>query len=700
MFTFENTIFASEALFFWTLTGESRKLIVERADSLSAPPVEGTTYQMTSLVHPEDLAEIEHALDAAIAGTAPLNHEFRIVGPDGQVYWLYVAGKWSYGRTDQLSGIALNITDKKAVQAKLLQHEAQLRAVTEQDKMGIFIKDLQGHFVLANQYIEKLAGRRGGHIEGRNEAELLTQHELDKIRSIDQRVMQTLEPASFEWTFGQQETQMSFLMNVAPYQQNGVVAGVVGFVHDVTARKAQEDTLAELTRTLEAKVAQRTQDLERLNARLLHATLHDSLTGLPNRALLTQRLQAILERKNGGQDQPSFALLFIDLVKFKSVNDNLGHAAGDDLLLQVGARLTRLRPEWMVARLGGDEFVMLLDQLTDRQEALTAADEVQALFQTPFTVGVHDLLMSASIGVTLGDDQDDSAESFLQQADIAMYRAKTSNSQRYQVFEPGMRARRRMLVGLQQDIKHALRREELFIEYHPIVALPSLKIAGVEALVRWQHPVHGLISPNEFIPIAEEAGVIHEIDLWVFRQACRATAEYARDGRLYRLNFNLSARNFEHDDLLESLQTILQEEHFPPDHLAVEVTESILVQNFRLVSQILWELRNLGVMIAADDFGTGYSSLSYLHRLPFTSLKLDRSFIVAADHSSAFLRPVLELAQLLKMRVIAEGVETEAQLAVLTEIGCQFAQGYLFYRPMPGEELLNVLDQPGMAYSD
>lgn len=698
MFTFGNAIFVSGTLLFWRLSLDTRYLIVEREDEAHSAPEQGDINLLISIIHPDDLPMMEHALDKAVAGVAPLNHEFRIIDPEGAVQWLYVAARWSHDRDNQLTGIALNITAKKAAELQLLEREAQLQAVVEQDQMGIYIKDLEGNFVMVNGYIEKFARLRGTTVKENNAKDILSQRELDHVSTIDQRVIRNQKPESFEWTFERGSDRMTFLMNVAPYLKGGEVLGVVGFVYDVTARRQQEEALAELTHTLEAKVASRTRDLEVLNEKLLRATLHDSLTGLPNRTQLTQRLQQVIAREKA-PDQPGFALLFIDLNKFKSVNDNLGHAAGDELLLQVGERLSALPVQGaMVARLGGDEFVLLLEEVPDRDTALRMADQVQSLFQPPFRVGGQELLMSASIGVSLGDYADESAENFLQQADIAMYRAKTSNAKTYQVFEPSMRARRQMLVGLQQDIKHAVRRQELFVEYHPILTLPSRLIYGVEALVRWQHPVHGLISPNEFISIAEEAGVIQEIDLWVFRQACRETADYIRAGRLCKVGFNLSARNFERGDLVPALSAILQEENFPANHLSIEVTESILVQDFRQVSQILWELRNLGVMIAADDFGTGYSSLSYLHRLPFTNLKLDRSFIASVEHATTFIRPVMELAELLDMQVIAEGVESEEQMTMLSKLGCPLAQGFLFYRPMPAQTLFKLLEQPELFY--
>lgn len=511
--------------------------------------------------------------------------------------------------------------------------------------------------MLTNRAIQQFAARRGAAFAGMSATNLLTQNEHEQIQSVDHQVLATRRPMVLEQEFANDDEseRRSFSLSVSPYWQAGQVRGVMGYVQEITERKRQEAALAELNRTLEANVLERTRDLQLLNEQLRHANMHDSLTQLPNRAQLKARLQALID----GQGHSGIcAMLFIDLDKFKSVNDNLGHAAGDELLLQVGERLRQMQSAAdMVARLGGDEFVMLLEALPSREAALELAEKVESLFLRPFEVAGRELLMSASIGLTIFDDAGGSAEEFLQQADMAMYRAKTRQGGHYELFSPEIRERRQMLVGLQQDIKHALRRGELFVQYQPVVTLPNELIAGFEALVRWQHPVHGLISPAEFIPVAEDAGVIHDIDLWVLRQACRATHEYVQSGQLYKLSVNLSTKNFLFADLVSKLRHILKEERFPSESLIIEVTESILVEDFQTVSTMTWELRAMGILIAADDFGTGYSSLSYLHRLPFTSVKLDRSFVSSLEYAPAILRSVLELAGQLGLSVVAEGVE-------------------------------------------
>jgi len=471
------------------------------------------------------------------------------------------------------------------------------------------------------------------------------------------------------------------------------------------ARAEAERARAELAERNVAEQQSYIAELERVSRELQesrehfrHAAFHDSLTGLPNRALLTDHLKLAIERARRRPDH-LFAVLFLDLDRFKNINDSLGHAAGDQLLIETAARLELCsRPSDTVARLGGDEFAILLDGLASECDALRVAERVQEELSRPFRLGGHEVYTTASIGITLSTHAYADPENVLRDADTAMYRAKEKGKARYEMFDLDMHADAVARLQLENDLRRAVEHNEFEVFYQPIVALGDGKIAGFEALVRWRHPERGLVSPVEFIPLAEETRLITEIGEWVLRESCRQMSEW-RDllppsHRPLIISVNLSSKQLTQPDLIERIKQILRETGLPPHLLKLEITESAVMDNAESAASMLAQLRDLGIRLSIDDFGTGYSSLSYLHRFPVDTLKIDRSFVSRmgqGDENSEIVRTIVTLASNLGMTVIAEGVETEAQHEQLSALGCEYAQGYLYAKPANAETALGLI---------
>ena len=438
-------------------------------------------------------------------------------------------------------------------------------------------------------------------------------------------------------------------------------------------------------------------DRKEAEERLLHDALHDALTGLPNRALMLDHLKLTIARAKRRQDH-RFAILFLDLDRFKLINDSLGHMAGDQLLVGFARRLeTCLRPGDTIARVGGDEFTILLEDLSDEKEAVSVAERIHEELKLPFNLGGRDVFTSVSIGIAPGSLSYDEPDEILRDADTAMYRSKSLGKARHEMFDEEMHARSTDLLRMETDLRRAQEHNEFFINYQPIVALDDFHVCGFEALVRWQHPERGLISPQDFIPVAEEGGQILQIGQWVLREACyqakRWQDKFPSDDALY-MTVNLSAKQFAQPDLLDQVSSILEETGLDPNFLKLEITESVLVDDFDSAAAMLFKLRALGVRLSIDDFGTGYSSLTYLHRFPIDTLKIDRSFISALDKDHLdIVRTILNLAENLTMDVVAEGVETQEQMGLLRNLSCQCGQGYFFSRPMTVEEAERVLEE-------
>lgn len=467
---------------------------------------------------------------------------------------------------------------------------------------------------------------------------------------------------------------------------------------DLLERRVQERT-AELSQANEL-LTREISERKRAETELERIAFYDTLSGLSNRALFLDRLDQALRR--AARHARSIAVMFLDLDNFKVVNDSLGHEAGDCLLVTVAERLQEcLRAGDTAARFGGDEFTVLLEDVVGEQDAAAAAERILAALCAPVSLRGHELVPSASIGIALSNPGHDTPESLLRNADLAMYRAKTSGKGRYELFDPSMGASAMDRLQLEADLRHAIERDELRVVYQPILELETGRIREVEALLRWLHPERGVIPPLRFIPIAETTGLIIPIGQWVLEQACHQARAwqlaYPTEPPLI-ISVNLSVRQFRHPKLAEDIARALREAELDPACLKLEITESVVMEEGEAAVATLWELKRLGVHLAVDDFGTGYSSLNYLLRFPVDTLKIDRAFISGLgsdDQSAAIVRSVIGLAKGLNLAVTGEGIETPEQLGQLRELGCDQGQGYYFARPLAAEAVAALLAAGG-----
>ena len=448
------------------------------------------------------------------------------------------------------------------------------------------------------------------------------------------------------------------------------VTGIVATARDIAQRKAFE-------------------------AQLIQQAFHDPLTQLPNRALFTDRLRQAHVRT--ARHKGNVGLLFLDLDNFKLINDSLGHQAGDELLVEAATRLKAcVRDEDTVGRIGGDEFVILMELATEA-DAVLAAERIERQFNRPFKIGNREFIISVSIGIALGDAAHDQPDVLLRNADVAMYRAKSGGKARHVVFHASMHSDSLVRLTLENDLRFAVERGELVVYYQPIVNLDSSDVTGVEALVRWQHPVRGLLLPGEFIPVAEETGLIVPLGQWVLEQACRQIVAWRAefpDQAALMVSVNLSPRQFQQPKLVEQVSRALRESGLAAPWLKLEITEGVIMQDVEATSKTLGQLKELGVQLAIDDFGTGYSSLSYLKRLPLDILKIDRTFINGIGHDPediAIVRAIIAMAKSLNLSIVGEGIETAEQAALLRGWDCDRGQGYFFSRPVAAAGLADLL---------
>ncbi|MEW8062157.1 MAG: EAL domain-containing protein [Candidatus Thiodiazotropha sp.] len=419
---------------------------------------------------------------------------------------------------------------------------------------------------------------------------------------------------------------------------------------------------------------------------------HDALTRLPNRALFRERFDHAL--MHARRENASIALLFLDLDRFKTVNDTLGHPVGDQVLLEVSKRMNQIvRASDTLARLGGDEFVLLLEEQTDAQHAAVVARKLLDLFSRPMIIGEHELVVTASIGITLYPNDGEDSDKLIRHADRAMYDAKQQGRNTYRFFTQALTEGALERLMMENHLRHAVTRNELILHYQPIVNLETRQLQGIEALVRWQHPEHGLIAPGLFIELAEEIGIIGEIGQWVLRAACTQLARWDRDGfKVPRISVNLSVQQIDREGLVTMVSEELDSSGLSPERLELEVTESMLIRNPELSRTVLSELRTIGVKFAIDDFGTGYSSLAYLKLLPLDHLKIDQSFVrdIGKDaNDEAIVRAIIAMSKSLGLESVAEGVEEAHQARFLQQAGSDLAQGYLYSRPLPADEIFS-----------
>jgi diguanylate cyclase (GGDEF)-like protein/PAS domain S-box-containing protein len=658
------------------------------------PPVDLASYRDPRFDEPDEwaAAALSQSDDFAIAGQhVALNLRRTIALEDMKHRLLIVAGAVGLALTGLLSAIArsvisratalerinVEIADEVAARTRELAVEKDRALVTlESIGDGVITTDARGRVEYLNPVAERLTAYTPGDAAGRDAAEVFAIVHASTRQPADDsviaclreaRVVDVSEPVVL---IGRTGAETAVALTVAPiHDRDGRVSGTVLVFRDVTQARAMA---------------------ERMN----HQATHDALTNLPNRILLMDRLEQALLRCPW--HERLVAVIFLDLDHFKLVNDTLGHDVGDQLLRQVAERLTAsVRQGDTVCRIGGDEFVVLLTDIAARADVLTLAEKIITRLDEPYRLGGQDYFCSASAGINIAQEEGMTPAVLLKNADVALYRAKDSGRSNYQFFSEDMNKHAIQALQTKTGLRHALDRNELVVHYQPQVDLRTGMIIGAEALVRWNHPTKGMIPPMEFIPVAEESGLIFPISEWVLAEACTQVKRW-RDAGLpnLRMAVNLSGRQFRQIGLAEHIQRLLEKVGLAPEWLELELTESTLVKDAAAAIVVCKELKAIGVWFAIDDFGTGYSSLSYLKRFPVDTLKVDRSFIKELpgnDEDAAICTAIVAMAHSLNLSVMAEGVETTAQRDLLARKGFDAAQGYLFGRPVPGEDLTALL---------
>jgi diguanylate cyclase (GGDEF)-like protein/PAS domain S-box-containing protein len=617
------------------------------------------------LVAPEHLALTHEMMSRKLAGQETTTfYEIEIVNKAGARVLLEVSTQLisEAGRPVGVQGIARDITARKQAEAALRASEERYRELFENANDIVYTQDLAGNFTSMNKTGERVTGYTRAQAIGLNMAQVVAPECMQLARAMIGRKQMDGEATIYELEIiASDGRRVPLEISTRLIYEDGQPVGVQGIARDITERKQAEERLRQ------------------------HA-LSDALTGLPNRLLFTDHLHLAVEQHKRHPNQ-HFAVLFLDLDRFKMINDSLGHGVGDQLLVAIARQLERcLRAGDTVARLGGDEFAILLNDLAHFDDAIRVAERVLRGLMLPFNLDGHEVYTTASIGIALSNNHYETAEAVLRDADTAMYRAKADGKARYKVFDMLMHARVVALLQLENDLRRAIERGEFCLHYQPIVALADGRVTGFEALVRWQHPERGLVLPGEFIPVAEETGLIVPLDRWVLRAACAQMKRWQALAPAYerlKLSVNLSGKQFAQADLCAQIEQILKATDFAPHCLQLEITESVLMENAKSIVPMLARLRALGVELAIDDFGTGYSSLSYLRRFPIHTLKIDRSFIGGSDEEDAeIVRTIVLLARNMRKDVVAEGVETAAQLATLRALDCTYGQGYHFSPPL------------------
>ena len=558
--------------------------------------------------------------------------------------------------------------DHRTLTPDSIRNDELHRLLFEKSPVGVFHYGLDLRIIECNSRLESILRSSRDRLIGLNLARLRDSRIIEAIRKPIEDQEGAYEGPYLATT---SDARIWASLRTAPiHDPSGAIIGAVGIVEDITLRKVAEE-------------------------RLIHEALHDSLTGLPNRTLFLDRLQHSIERVKRGDYR--FAVLFVDLDRFKVVNDSLGHMIGDELLRSVAHRVrTAIRPGDTIARLGGDEFAILVEDLEDVMDAIDLAARIQVEIAKPLEVRGHEIFSTASIGIATSHPDYCDPDEVLRDADAAMYRAKGAGRARHELFNAGMYRDALALFKTESDLRRAVDRSDFFIEYQPIVLVDSGDIAGFEALVRWRHPDRGIVMPGDFIGIAEETGLIVPLGQWVLSRACEEMAHWMTDlgFRDSYLSVNLSSRQFSQPDIEVRVSETIESSGLDPNNLTLEITESLLLEGSGYAREKLDRLRSSGVRLQIDDFGTGYSSLAYLHRFPIDALKIDRSFVANLETDPTnfeIVKTILALAENLAIDVIAEGIETDGQRRILSQLGCKLGQGDFFSRPLSAEDVETLI---------
>jgi len=629
-----------------------------------------------------DTAKQLHENDRAVLDTGKPRQLYEsLTGQDGfRQHWWILQFPVDDGAGQRLvGGMAVEITERKQAEEALRASEERYALAAQSVNDGLWDWNLKTNEVYYSQRWKAMLGHdnedigttpfewfRRVHPEDLAQVQSLLQDHLEgRTPTFESEHRMRHKDRGYRWVLSR---------GLAVRNGSGRPYRMVGAQSDTTQRKLAEE-------------------------QLIHDALHDALTGLPNRSLFVDRLSHRIRHSRREKDR-LFGVLFLDLDRFKMINDSLGHGAGDTLLVETARRLElAVRPGDTVARLGGDEFAILLEDVQDPEDAVHVAERIQTSLKKAVKVENQEIVSTASIGIAMSETGYEKAEDVLRDADTAMYRAKSEGRARHEVFDSAMHARAVSLLQIENELRQAVERDEFRVFYMPIVSLATGRIDGFEALVRWQHPTRGIVGPQEFMNIAEDAGIVIQIDRLVLKRACREVREWQErypDGERLTVSVNLSGKQFHHSDLVDVIRNAIQESGLPAPSLSLEITEGVLIDNTSTAGEMLGEMRKLGAQIYLDDFGTGYSSLSYLQRFPIDAVKIDRSFVSrmgprAEGHE--IVKAIVTLAHNLKMRVIAEGIETQDQLAVLRMLKCGYGQGWLFSKPISHADASELLLQ-------
>jgi diguanylate cyclase (GGDEF)-like protein/PAS domain S-box-containing protein len=627
-------------------------------------------------VHPDDLERVRAAVLSAIAQEGHYELEHRIVRPDGTQRWVVEAADVvadTSGVPVEAIGVVQDITDRREAEMRAQGVESQLRLLAENSQDLIF------RYRIADPGFEFVSPASLA-ITGYTPDEFYAEPELFE-RLIDSaardlwlaRVLSGHDGAAVDVELVRKDGSKLWVSQRLDVVRGtaGEIIGVDGITRDISDRKAAE-------------------------LRLEHEALHDPLTGLPNRVLATDRIEHGLSR--AAREHRLVAVLFVDLDRFKVFNDTRGHGFGDSVLLAVANRLVECsRAEDTVSRFSGDEFVVVCEKLLVAADAIKIADHILGSFTAPFDIDGEDVHVTASIGIATGK-ADEGADKLLRDADLAMYRAKDRGRARYEVFGDTLRAEAERRSTVEAGLRRALDNHEFALAFQPVWSMTEERFVGGEALLRWHDPDRGTIGPADFIPVAEECGLIVPIGEWVLEQACTSLARLSRPGSRQAactMSVNVSAVQLRTHEFTHALENLITAPGIEPSLLCLEITESVLMEDVDYFSKVLHELQAIGTRLSIDDFGTGYSSLAYLRRFPVDELKIDRSFVTNVDsdpYDATLVAAVIAIGDALGLRVVAEGVETTEELAALRELGCQYAQGYLFARPCSFDQYVQFLE--------
>lgn len=671
----------------------------------------------TRALYPDESAYRQLGADAypQLARGLPFRTERTLVRRDGTPAWVQMIGYQVNARDPDRGTIWMleDRTRERADEQSLREALMENRAILDNAVLGIAVVE-GGRTLHCNRKMEELFGMPPGGMDG--------------------FAVRSLYPDPASWKEARALSNRQFGQGLAHMAEHEMVrrdgsrfwarlsgrlfdlaqAGgrSVWLVDDVTAQREAADAIRRARDELELRVAARTAELAGANAllqeeinerrqaeaRVHHMAYHDSLTGLPNRAMLSERLDAAMRTVASGdapQQGQKLALMFIDLDRFKNINDTLGHAVGDGLLRNVALRLvTAVRPGDLVARLGGDEFVVLMPAIGCGADAAEVAGRIISALSLACRIDGHSLHISPSIGICLYPEDGGDVETLMRHADAAMYQAKAAGRNNYQFFTERMNLAAARHFELESNLRGALLRQEFALYFQPIMCTATRRPRALEVLLRWRRG-EVLVGPDEFIPILEESGMIVEVGEWVIRSACAQAVAWQREGlEVVPLAINLSARQFMHRGLVDSIRAIVRQTGIDPRLVEFEITETALMQHGGQTLETLNQMNAMGMCLSIDDFGTGYSSLAYLKRFPVRKIKIDRAFVRELEASAedrAIVAAVMALANSLQLSVVAEGVETEGQYALLRSFGCQYAQGYLFARPLPAEQVAKLL---------